>query len=673
MMKGKGLKYTIAVKFCIAVAIFVGIIVTVVSLNLNQGISKQSTILMKDMTTQTYKGLDSHIGLIQSLIQKIKEDVRRNTREISQSPIIFKYMESHPALLADLVKSSCENSKMDYGLIYDTGGKLLGSFPKDFPSVRAEEFYKSWKIGTNKEELLKFGGQENEAKRSAVIRHDIDFMKSFASVGLKTANNGGMSIASAEIVKDDFGDPAGAYIAGKLFNSYDIPFQEVFNITGASCVLYLDNVPIAHGGFKKKGEEVFDDSVLKISSEVVTKVNKTDVPIEIPLELGGKKYFTKCFSFSSNNGEKIGVVCVGVPEQRVIQTQQGMLSYSIGTRKSVQAWLIGIGLGSLVAFIVLSFFIASGITRPINRVTGGLNVTTDQFTAISSQLSTSSQQLAAGASEQASGIEEASSSLEEMASMTKQNSDNAKQANTLMGETIRVVDDTDHAMKELIQSMSEISGISEETVKIIKTIDEIAFQTNLLALNAAVEAARAGEAGAGFAVVANEVRNLAMRAAEAAKSTANLIESSAKKIKNGSDMVSRTNEAFVKLAVSSKKGSELVAEIAAASHEQARGIEQINKAVVEMDKVVQQNAANAEESSSAAEEMDAQAGQMRHYVKDLSVLLGGKKADGLLSGQALRIESGDQAPTIDPSPSQKGGGMKLSASVPLNWRRNQET
>ena len=98
-----------------------------------------------------------------------------------------------------------------------------------------------------------------------------------------------------------------------------------------------------------------------------------------------------------------------------------------------------------------------------------------------------------------------------------------------------MVDEANHAMIELTGSMKEITTASEETAKIIKTIDEIAFQTNLLALNAAVEAARAGEAGAGFAVVADEVRNLAMRAAEAAKNTANLIEGSVKKIKKGSD------------------------------------------------------------------------------------------------------------------------------------------
>ncbi|HCY87044.1 MAG TPA: hypothetical protein DHV36_18070, partial [Desulfobacteraceae bacterium] len=149
--------------------------------------------------------------------------------------------------------------------------------------------------------------------------------------------------------------------------------------------------------------------------------------------------------------------------------------------------------------------------------------------------------------------------------------------------------------------------------------------TNLLALNAAVEAARAGEAGAGFAVVADEVRNLAMRAADAAKDTSQLIESTVKKVENGSQLVAATNEAFTRVAESTGKVGELVAEISEASGEQSQGIDQVNTAISEMDRVVQQNAANAEESASASEELNAQAEQLREYVGDLIMMVTGKK------------------------------------------------
>jgi methyl-accepting chemotaxis protein len=165
-----------------------------------------------------------------------------------------------------------------------------------------------------------------------------------------------------------------------------------------------------------------------------------------------------------------------------------------------------------------------------------------------------------------------------------------------------------------------------------------------------VEAARAGEAGAGFAVVADEVRSLAMRAADAAKNTASLIEDTVKKTNDGSDIVTKTNEAFSEVADGVKKTGELVAEIAAASHEQAQGISQVNKAVAEMDKVTQENSANAEESASASEELNAQAEQMKGIVGKLMSLVGG---------------SGNKAGSIEPGPSrgQETAGKKIGAGV----------
>jgi methyl-accepting chemotaxis protein len=287
-------------------------------------------------------------------------------------------------------------------------------------------------------------------------------------------------------------------------------------------------------------------------------------------------------------------------------------------------WLIGIVAAVGIAAIVLvALFIARSISNPIKRIIEGLNEGSDQVASASGQVSAASQSLAEGASEQAASIEETSSSLEEISSMTKQNADHAGQANSLMDETKQVVGSANASMTEMVSSMQEITKASEETSKIIKTIDEIAFQTNLLALNAAVEAARAGEAGAGFAVVADEVRNLALRAAEAARNTSNLIEGTTKKVQDGSTLVERTSEEFGKVDRSAAQVADLVGEIAAASREQSDGIDQVNQAVADMDKVTQQNAANAEESASSSEEMNAQAEQMKQMVNDLVVLVEG--------------------------------------------------
>jgi len=292
---------------------------------------------------------------------------------------------------------------------------------------------------------------------------------------------------------------------------------------------------------------------------------------------------------------------------------------------------------ALICGLLLSFFTARGIIRIMKGASGQLEESADQVASASSQVSSAGQSLAGGASQQAASLEETLSSLEEMAGMTKTNADNARQADVLIGETAKIVGAANASMVDLTRSMHEVSDASEETAKIVKTIDEIAFQTNLLALNAAVEAARAGEAGAGFAVVADEVRSLAMRAAEAAKNTAGLIEGTVSKVREGAEVVSRTAQAFAQVTDSTTKVKELVGEIAAASKEQAQGVEQINKAVGEMNQVTQQVAANAEESASASEELNAQSEQMKEIVAEFMALVGGR-ADA--QGDRIKIAPG---------------------------------
>jgi methyl-accepting chemotaxis protein len=343
-------------------------------------------------------------------------------------------------------------------------------------------------------------------------------------------------------------------------------------------------------------------------------------------ELSRENGNTKAFVLASGTGRALVDECEALIKAIVNVNDKSMVNDKIASDKNFAAakWmLILVSIIGIVVASALGFFILRDITKKLAAVVDSLNEGAEQVASASGQVSTSSQSLAEGASEQAASIEETSSSMEEMSSMTKQNAQSAIQGDSLMKETIKIIKTADNSMSQLTVSMDDISKASEETSKIIKTIDEIAFQTNLLALNAAVEAARAGEAGAGFAVVADEVRNLAMRAADAAKDTAELIEGTVKKVNGGAELVTTTNNAFNQVAESSNKVGEIVAEISSASEEQSNGIEQVNIAITEMDKVVQQNAANAEESASASEEMNAQAEQMKSSVGDLLAIIKG--------------------------------------------------
>ncbi len=306
-------------------------------------------------------------------------------------------------------------------------------------------------------------------------------------------------------------------------------------------------------------------------------------------------------------------------EEVVGKTNESMLASAKTTRLSVSI----LSLTAVALGIVTALVIARGIISALKRIINSLNEGSEQVTSASSQVSAASQSLSEGATEQAAGLEETSSSLEQMSSMTKQNADSAQQANALAGEARKAADFGTESMGRMNTAIQDIQKSSDETAKIIKVIDEIAFQTNLLALNAAVEAARAGEAGKGFAVVAEEVRNLAMRSAEAAKDTSSMIEESVRNAGNGVDIATEVSKVLGEIVQGVGKTTDLVSEIAAASQEQAQGIDQINTAVAQMDKVTQQNAATAEESASASQELSTQADSMNEIVTQLVTLVGG--------------------------------------------------
>jgi methyl-accepting chemotaxis protein len=306
-----------------------------------------------------------------------------------------------------------------------------------------------------------------------------------------------------------------------------------------------------------------------------------------------------------------------------------------------------LGAAAILVGGAMAFFIARGIIRVLVRIAGALASGAQQAATAAAQVSTASQSLAEGASEQAAGIEEITAGVEEMTSMIRQNSNSATQAKDVAANTLEHTRAGSEAMERMSSAINDIKVGSDETAKIIKTIDEIAFQTNLLALNAAVEAARAGEAGKGFAVVAEEVRNLAQRAGEAARSTAEMIQDSVRNADKGVSITNEVVEGFTQIAEGNRQVNELITEIAAASGEQAQSSEQISTAIGQMDQVTQSNAANAEESASAAEELNAQANELSNMVGELLAMVGGEGQSAMSAGPGEFHESPRRLPAHD--------------------------
>jgi methyl-accepting chemotaxis protein len=287
--------------------------------------------------------------------------------------------------------------------------------------------------------------------------------------------------------------------------------------------------------------------------------------------------------------------------------------------------LLGSGLGVFGVFLFILFYLGRKVMQPLMQIKEKLQGVVEQVYEESTLLSASSLSLAEGAGRQAAGVEETGAAIEQLFGRTQANNESARQAGALSNDMQQVVRDGGAQMAMMLQAMQEIEGQSSEVMKIIKNINDIAFQTNLLALNAAVEAARAGEAGAGFGVVAEEIRRLAHNVASSAKETGEIIKNNIEKVKQGSALCESLDKAFVEIHQGIAKVDAEVQNIAVASAEQVIGIRQVSAAMSEIDTVSLAASAEAGEAARTAAELRTQAVELRLISGSLITLINGQE------------------------------------------------
>jgi methyl-accepting chemotaxis protein len=304
------------------------------------------------------------------------------------------------------------------------------------------------------------------------------------------------------------------------------------------------------------------------------------------------------------------------------QIQPGLI---VKQAASTTRLLVGICLAVFILSpLVAVFLVRRSVVQPIKLVVLKLEETFQGTVSGVREIARGSQSLAEGASQQAASLEETSASLEELSSMTQQNTQQSQRADKLVKQARQSAESGVQEMQAMTQAMGAIKSSSDGIAKIIKTIDEIAFQTNILALNAAVEAARAGEAGLGFAVVAEEVRNLAQRSAQAAHETSDKIQDAIARTNQGVQISARVAAALQEILAHVREVDKIASGVAQASQEQSQGLSQINTAVTQVDQITQANAAHAEQSASAANQLQQQATALKEAMQELITLIEGQ-------------------------------------------------
>lgn len=375
--------------------------------------------------------------------------------------------------------------------------------------------------------------------------------------------------------------------------------------------LFLGDTRASTTIIDNKGERVIGTKIT--DQRVIDSIFKNEEPFFGQVTLFGKLYDTAYSPLKNPDGKVVGILFLGKDHAKVV-----------GDYVKIGKVIIFIVLGIGPMMILLSIYGVSRIIKKLRMLVEQLHMGANEIAVISGELAAASQQLAEGASEQAASLEQISSSIHEVVGTTKKNANYTKQADEKSQETQSASSKGQEIMPRMMAAMEQIKTGADETTKVIKTIDDIAFQTNLLALNAAVEAARAGEVGAGFSIVADEVRSLALKAGEAARNSSVLIDASREYAENGMKISNEVAAILEQISLRAENVTQLMADVSVSNQEQVQEVENVGESVTKIDRVIQANAAAAEESAASTNQVSDQTKQLKEVVAEVTRIITGK-------------------------------------------------
>jgi len=396
---------------------------------------------------------------------------------------------------------------------------------------------------------------------------------------------------------------------GKLESELEVPEQKNgFSCRNCHSVSHQSNIK----EYTDQAASAWDSMKSAINDKILPALANGDS--DSAYEIFDGDYYDNYVQIMENTKQDVDTI------REALETVRNSVSREA---RSLLLYYIFGGFVCMVLLIGMSVLFVEMVARIILKSARQLEEGSSRITEEMSTASSATQANADMAGAMAASLEQTSASLEEITSMIQQNDVNSKEAHGAVKKNSEISKRTNADMKEMLASMEAIKEDSDQISATIREIESIAFQTNLLALNAAVEAARAGEHGQGFAVVAEEVRNLAQRTANAAKNSQDLISQAIQNVKKGLVTVDTVAKSVQDTQESSQSVSILINEIAQASHQQSEGIMQINQAVSQMDGGIQKLAANSEELAAVSHAVEEQLGDLHFSIEGLNKLING--------------------------------------------------